>query len=1269
MRRFKTVLFFNLFLIVAVVMSVMPMNVAAAVPDGTQNLGGSWLSDNSNGFVVTDITHGSMSQYPNGIYMNSGSIGPQSFKIMTGEDFVGGTFNLTSLNFNTFTSIQIFDITLYGLDETGAREPGKSVSYTTLNDGNADAEINTTTAPQLSTMTGIYGFEIEVANNGFVAGQAIWDVTFYSFTLANASSSPPTDLVLSQTSVNQSATDHAAVGTLTTTDADTGDTFTYTLVSGTGDTDNDLFELSGTTLEAKSPSSMSAGTYSVRIRTTDSTGNTYEKAFEITVVDDVAPVFNTSTPSVDDVTTSSLTLHVELSEPGIVYYVLLADGAAAPSAAQVRAGHNASDAAAVGSGSLSVISAGTDTTIPISALSEHTSYDVYVVAEDGALNLQSTPTKLDVQTHAAPVALDDGPYSTNEDTVLTVNAGSGVLANDTDADGDPLTATKVSDPSHGTLTLNSDGSFTYTPEAGYHGSDSFTYKASDGQSDSNTATVSIHVLDNVAPNAPIIKLDPSDWTNTAVTVSVYGEAGSAMEYRVGASGGWLAYTAPVVSVTEGQYLFEARQTDAAHNLSAIAQATIKIDLTAPVIALNGSPEMSVYMNETFTDPGATVTDNESTGLHATVTGAVDTAKPGTYTLYYQATDWAGNAAVEKMRTVHVIAKPVGLSFDAAEYTLKVNQSLPLSVNLTYSDGSSADVTGGSAYTFDPTGIARVLSTGMLHGDQAGSTVLTAIYGGQSHSVEVNVEPLSSDADLSHLTLSSGTLSPLFDSGTTSYHATVASSVSELTVTATAADTNANVSVHGGGGVAGSQSALISLHRGSNPVDIVVTAEDGTTTSYHVDIWRRSAGSTFDGSYVPSNDSFPVVVNGVEQDDIGRHNEDLAPNGQSRLTISLDAEKLNAELDKEGEHTMITLPISQAFGQIIALVDGDVVSKMNALDAVLNIQTDNVTYTLPIRQLDLEGAMRKLSLDDLSHLNLRVNVDSWTEEQSQKGADQAAKAHLTTLVPPVTFTITASDAGKNTAEISRFDTYITRTFTMPEGIDASKITTGVVWMSDGTFRHVPTKVTEKDGRYYAAIQSLTNSTYTVVYHTASFADEAQHWSKSIVDDMASRLIVSGKDAATFDPDGRVTRAEFVSMLNRGLGLNGHPDIPAFTDVYSTAWYYDEVQIGREYGLIQGFADHTFKPNAAVPREEAMVMIANAMKLAGMETTVSDGQANQILAAFQDGTDVSNWAKLAAAACVQAEVVVGSHGQLHAKSNLTRAEAATIIMRMLEAARLI
>jgi len=91
----------------------------------------------------------------------------------------------------------------------------------------------------------------------------------------------------------------------------------------------------------------------------------------------------------------------------------------------------------------------------------------------------------------APVAVDDH-YTVAEKDTLTV-AAPGVLANDIDVDGDILTAILVDTVQHGTLTLNSDGSFTYTPTAYFNGTDSFTYKAKDAELESDLAVVTITV--------------------------------------------------------------------------------------------------------------------------------------------------------------------------------------------------------------------------------------------------------------------------------------------------------------------------------------------------------------------------------------------------------------------------------------------------------------------------------------------------------------------------------------------------------------------------------------------------------------------------------------------------------------------------------------------------------------------------------------------------------------------------------------------------------
>lgn len=114
-------------------------------------------------------------------------------------------------------------------------------------------------------------------------------------------------------------------------------------------------------------------------------------------------------------------------------------------------------------------------------------------ASDGfAESLAATVTIEVIAQNDTPIA-DDDSYSTSEDQELIV-AAPGVLHGDSDIDGDSLTVSHSTDVSNGTLILNADGSFRYTPDLNFNGADSFTYVASDGQAVSATATVNIDVI-------------------------------------------------------------------------------------------------------------------------------------------------------------------------------------------------------------------------------------------------------------------------------------------------------------------------------------------------------------------------------------------------------------------------------------------------------------------------------------------------------------------------------------------------------------------------------------------------------------------------------------------------------------------------------------------------------------------------------------------------------------------------------------------------------
>jgi VCBS repeat-containing protein len=112
-----------------------------------------------------------------------------------------------------------------------------------------------------------------------------------------------------------------------------------------------------------------------------------------------------------------------------------------------------------------------------------------------------------VDLNNSPIA-DDDVFAVDQDQVLVINAQSGVLANDDDSDGQTLTATLLVQADNGVVSLSGDGSFTYTPDTGFNGTDSFTYQASDGLASSNTATVTITVNPLVNGNrAPVATND------------------------------------------------------------------------------------------------------------------------------------------------------------------------------------------------------------------------------------------------------------------------------------------------------------------------------------------------------------------------------------------------------------------------------------------------------------------------------------------------------------------------------------------------------------------------------------------------------------------------------------------------------------------------------------------------------------------------------------------------------------------------------------------
>src|SRR5207247_1982131 len=137
-------------------------------------------------------------------------------------------------------------------------------------------------------------------------------------------------------------------------------------------------------------------------------------------------------------------------------------------------------------------------------------------ANDGSADSTVATVNLTIAPVNDPPVANNDSFSTAEDTPAGVVA-PGVLGNDTDVEGEPLTAILGSGPTHDTVTMHTNGSVSYSPAANYNGPDSFTSRARDGVADSNVATVSITV---VAVNDPPVAAGDNYSTNEDATLTV-----------------------------------------------------------------------------------------------------------------------------------------------------------------------------------------------------------------------------------------------------------------------------------------------------------------------------------------------------------------------------------------------------------------------------------------------------------------------------------------------------------------------------------------------------------------------------------------------------------------------------------------------------------------------------------------------------------------------------------------------------------------------------
>lgn len=175
--------------------------------------------------------------------------------------------------------------------------------------------------------------------------------------------------------------------------------------------------------------------------------------------------------------------------------------------------------------------------------------------------------------------------------------------------------------------------------------------------------------------------------------------------------------------------------------------------------------------------------------------------------------------------------------------------------------------------------------------------------------------------------------------------------------------------------------------------------------------------------------------------------------------------------------------------------------------------------------------------------------------------------------------------------------------------------------------------------------------------AAFRDTSGHWAEKTLTEWQDKGLIDGYGDGSFQPDGTMTRAEFAKLVNRTLGFTAESAI-SFSDVTERDWFYAEVARAVAAGYAQG-SGGAFRPNQAVTRAEAAVMLARALDLAANEE-----RAN----AFADAASIPAWARGSVAAVAESGYMNGyPDGTFGAGGTITRAEAVVTLDRVLKSAK--
>lgn len=191
---------------------------------------------------------------------------------------------------------------------------------------------------------------------------------------------------------------------------------------------------------------------------------------------------------------------------------------------------------------------------------------------------------------------------------------------------------------------------------------------------------------------------------------------------------------------------------------------------------------------------------------------------------------------------------------------------------------------------------------------------------------------------------------------------------------------------------------------------------------------------------------------------------------------------------------------------------------------------------------------------------------------------------------------------------------------------------------------------------------------VILPGKTFPDIAGHPNQAAIEALAARGIINGMTDTTFAPDETMTRAQFATIVVRGLGLP-EQTTQVFDDVKAGDWFAPYVGSAYAYGIVKGKSATRFDPNGTITRQEAAVMVARAAKLCGLDTELDAAAVRDALAQFTDYVTAGDWARQELAFCYRQGILDDSALTIQPLVPILRCEIAQMLYNLLGSAQLL